>query len=212
MLVSRDTQFFEGVSVLVENDGCGKIVGNAECYQDTLEKVHDLFPDIILIDLENPVNKYKRLITELRKSADNTRILLVGQYSSSKVVFNGIKAGVAGYISRNDLSSSLPSAIMHVYQGRCFLSPPITTMIVNGCLKKWRVSEVEPYDKLTEREKEILSLLGKGYSSRVIAGTLNVSVKTILNQRSKINKKLNIHNTFNLIKYAISKQSTYSNQ
>ena len=118
LLVSENSQFFEGASVIIENNRCGKIAGNANCYRETLEKVADLLPDIMLIDLDNPISKYSQLIATLRKSTDTTKILMVGPYHNSKVVFDGIKAGAVGFISQNDLISLLPSAIMHILHGR----------------------------------------------------------------------------------------------
>ena len=211
MLVSENSQFFEGASVIIENNRYGKIAGNANCYRETLEKVADLLPDIMLIDLDNPISKYSQLIATLRKSTDTTKILMVGPYHNSKVVFDGIKAGAVGFISQNDLISLLPSAIMHILHGRYFLSPPITTMMVKRYLEQNLLTQKDRYSKLTNREKEILLLIGEGYGSRVIADLLNISVRTVSNHRSKINHKLDIHTTGGLIKYAIKRQSTNAN-
>ncbi len=208
MLVSRDNLFFEDVGILLENNRCCSVIGRASCYSDVIEKLNEWFPDVIIIDVSKPVTGCARLIKAIKENIKSTHILMAGTPENSRVIFNGLKAGATGFISTDDLIHLLPSAVMHAYHGRNFLSPPITTMMVKRYLEYNSLNQEDPYNKLTNREKEILQLIGEGYGSRIIANRLNISMRTVSGHRWKINRKLDIHTAVGLIKYAISKQST----
>lgn len=108
----------------------------------------------------------------------------------------------AGYIPKRALSSELVSAIRAVHRGDSFLYPSAAAALIEGYRQQ---VEEEPYDRLTEREREILKLIADGHTSREIADMLFISLKTVLGHRAKIMEKLDLHNRTELIKYAMRK-------
>ncbi len=115
---------------------------------------------------------------------------------------SAVKAGAAGYISKKALGSELLTAIRTVNQGDYYFYPSAVAALVDGYRQN---TGVEPYDRLTAREREILKLVAEGHTSRKISDMLHISFKTVQGHRLKIMKKLGIYNRTELIKYAMRK-------
>jgi DNA-binding NarL/FixJ family response regulator len=117
-----------------------------------------------------------------------------------------LKAGVAGYLLKRAVGSDLISAIKAVNRGEIYLFSSIAAEVVSGYLNRFREPSVEdPYEKLTDREKQVLKLLAEGHTHKEIARILNISVKTVIAHNTNINEKLNIHNRSALVKFALQK-------
>jgi two-component system response regulator NreC len=130
------------------------------------------------------------------------KILVLTQHDNKEYILSVIKTGASGYVPKRALGSELVSAIRAVHKGDSFLYPSAATALMEEYLQQ---AEEEPYDRLTQREREILKLIADGYSSREIADMLFISMKTTQGHRAKIMEKLNLHNRTELIKYAMRK-------
>ena len=139
----------------------------------------------------------------IRKKNPAIRVIILTQYDNKEYVLSAVKAGAAGYLPKRALGSELVSAIRAVHQGDSFLYPSAALTLIEGYLQ--RSEEEAPYDRLTDREREILRLIAEGHSSREVADTLSISLKTVSNHRAKIMEKLDIHNRTEIIRYAIGK-------
>jgi len=118
-----------------------------------------------------------------------------------------IEAGARGFVTKMSSSSELASAIQAVYRGDSFLSPSAAAALVDECQQKTTAEgEQDPYQHLTDREREVLKLVAEGYTAREIAEVLVVSPKTVEWYRTNLMNKLNIHNKTDLIKFAIRKR------
>ncbi len=138
----------------------------------------------------------------ITKKNPKVKVLILTQHDNREYILSAIKAGVAGYVPKRAMGSELVSAIRAVYKGESFLYPSAASALIEVYLRQ---SEDEPYDRLTDREREILKLIAEGHTSREIAERLFISLKTVLGHRTKIMEKLDIHNRTELIKYAMRK-------
>jgi DNA-binding NarL/FixJ family response regulator len=136
------------------------------------------------------------------KEKPKVKVLILTQHDNKEYVLSAIKSGATGYVPKRALGSELISAIRAVYRGDSVLYPSAAAALIEDYRLQ---AEVDPYDRLTAREREILKLIAEGHTSQKIADMLVISLKTVLGHRTKIMEKLNIHNRTELIKYAMRK-------
>jgi DNA-binding NarL/FixJ family response regulator len=183
-----------------------KVIGEAENGLDAIEKVKSLNPDIVLMDISMPkLGGYEATI-EIKKIDPHIKIIVLTQYEDKEYILRFLKIGASGYIPKRAIGKELVEAIRSVHKGETYLHPSIAGQVVDGLIrnKDW-LKVKDPYDKLTDREKQILKLLAEGYTHKEIAGMLNISVKTAIAHQYNISEKLNLHTKFELIKFAIKK-------
>ena len=192
----------DGIRALLSIHDDIEIVGEASEGKEAIEKTQELTPDVIIMDIAMPGLDGLEATRRIIKKHPKTKVLVLTQHDNKEYVLSTIKAGASGYVTKRALGSELISAIRAIHQGYSFLYPSIATALIQGYLDQ--VHE-EPYDELTGREREILKLIAEGHTSRQIADTLFVSVKTVQGHRMKIMKKLDLHNRTELIKYAMRK-------
>ena len=178
------------------------MVGEASEGKEALEKVKELQPDVVVMDIAMPDMDGMEATRRITKDKSKTKVLILTQHDNKEYVLSAIKAGASGYVPKRALGSDLISAIRAVYRGDSFLYPSATAALVEYYRQR---AEVEPYDRLTVREREILGLIAEGHTSQEIANMLVLSLKTVLGHRTKIMEKLDLHNRTELIKYAMRK-------
>jgi len=184
-----------------------EIVGEAADGRESVEKVRRLMPDIVLMDLAMPIMGGLEATRRIRKEFPATKVLALTQYDDSEYVIPVIEAGARGFVTKMSSSSELASAIQAVYRGESYLSPSAAAAIVDECQQRTIVEgEQDPYQHLTDREREVLKLVAEGYTAREIAELLVVSPKTVDWYKTSLMNKLNIHNKTDLIKFAIRKR------
>jgi DNA-binding NarL/FixJ family response regulator len=143
----------------------------------------------------------------IRKEFPATKVLAVTQYDDSEYVIPVIEAGARGFVTKMASPLELASAIQAVYRGDSFLSPSAAAILIEECqLKTDAEGEKDSYQLLTDRERETLKLIAEGHTAREIAEVLVVSPKTVEWYKTNLMRKLNLHNTADLIKYAIRKR------
>jgi len=193
----------DGIRALLSVHDDIEIVGEASEGKEAIEKVQELVPDVVIMDIAMPGMDGLEATRRIRKKNPRTKVLVLTQHDNKEYVLSVIKAGAAGYVPKRALGSELVSAIRAVRQGDSFLYPSAAAALIEDYLQQ--AEGEEPYDRLTAREREILKLIADGHTSREIADMLFLSLKTVLGHRTKIMEKLNLHNRTELIKYAIRK-------
>jgi len=134
-------------------------------------------------------------------------VLALTQYDDSEYVVPVIEAGARGFVTKMSAFSELASAIQAAYRGESFLSPSAAAALVEECQQRMDgEGEKDPYQQLTDREREVLKLVAEGHTAREIAGMLVVAPKTVEWYKTSLMNKLNIHNKTDLIKFAIRKR------
>jgi len=184
-----------------------EVVGEATNGREAVEKTKQLAPDVILMDLAMPIMSGLDAIRRIRREFPGTKVLALTQYDDSEYVVPVIEAGARGFVTKMAAFSELATAIQAVYNGDSFLSPSAAAALVEECQQKTTAEgEKDPYQLLTDRERETLKLVVEGHTTREIADMLVVSPKTIEWYKTSLMKKLNIHNRTDLIKFAIRKR------
>lgn len=192
----------EGIRLLLGLQEDIEIVGEASDGFEAIKKVQELTPDVIIMDIAMPNMDGLEAIRRIKKKNPKIRILVLTQHDNKEYVLSAIKAGSSGYVTKSALGSELVSAVRTVYNGEAFLYPTAATALVGGYLHH---SEEDPYDSLTNREKEVLKLVAEGYTSRQIGEQLLLCEKTVTGHRTRLMGKLDLHNRTELVKYAIRK-------
>lgn len=192
----------EGIRLLLGLQEDIEIIGEASDGFEAIKKVQELTPDVIIMDIAMPNMDGLEAIRRIKKKNPKIRILVLTQHDNKEYVLSAIKAGSSGYVTKSALGSELVSAVRTVYNGEAFLYPTAATALVGGYLHR---SEEDPYDSLTNREKEILKLVAEGHTSRQIGELLLLCEKTVTGHRTRLMGKLDLHNRTELVKYAIRK-------
>ena len=206
LVVDDHTLVRDGIRALLSLAADIEVVGEASDGKAALQKVRQLAPDVVLMDLAMPTMGGLEATRRIRREFSGTKVLALTQYDDSEYVIPIIEAGARGFITKNAAFSELASAIQAVYNGDSFLTPSAATALVEEYQQKpTEKGEKDPYQQLTDREREVLKLVVDGHTAREIADMLVVSPKTVEWYKTSLMNKLNIHNRADLIKYAIRK-------
>jgi len=207
LIVDDHTLVRDGIRALLSLVADIEVVGEAANGKEGLEKVKELAPNVVLMDLSMPIMGGLEATRRIHKEFPETKVLALTQYDDSEYVIPVIEAGASGFVTKMGAFSELSSAIQAVYRGESFLSSSAAAALVDECRQKaGGEGERDPYQQLTDREREVLKLLAEGHTAREIADMLVVSPKTVEGYRTSLMNKLNIHNKTELIKYAIRKR------
>lgn len=182
-----------------------RVVGEAANGREAVEKTIKLKPDVAIIDLSMPELDGVEVVRQVREAAPETKVLVLTMHESDQMVKRALDAGAHGYILKSDLTECLAKAVKAVAEGKRFLTPKISEIVLEGFLNKanrHRQGERESA-RTTPREIEIIRLLAGGKSNKEIAVELAIAVRTVETHRSKIMLKLGLHSLADLIHYAI---------
>lgn len=194
----------EGIRALLSLYPDLEVVGEASDGLEAITKARQLAPDIVLMDVAMPGLGGLEATIEIRKQTPGSRVVILTQHDDSEYIFPILKAGASGYVLKKAVGTELVAAIRAVHQGGSFLYPSVATAVIEGYVQKSQVPE-PTYERLTDREKQVLKLIAEGRSNREIAELLSLSVKTVIAHRANLMEKLDIHNRTDLVKYAIRK-------
>lgn len=193
----------EGLRSLLSRQPDIEIVGEAIDGRKAVELVREIVPDVIMMDITMPnlngVDATRHIVREFPE----TKVIALSMHSSSIFVADMIKAGVSGYLLKDCLFDEVVEAIRIVYDGGTYISPGIVSVIVNDYVNRLTGVRGLPLEALTDREREVLQLIGEGKNTKQIARELHLSTKAIEANRRKIMDKLNSQSVAGLVKWAI---------
>ena len=179
-----------------------KVVGEASDGVDAIQKVKELAPDVVLMDIDMPQKDGLEVTNVLRKQSPNVKVLILSMQSNRDTVLRIIKAGARGYVLKDAPTDELVRAIESVNAGEAFFSPSVAQIALNQYLTD--TDETKPLAKLSERESEVVALIAEGKSNKEIAMHLGIGVRTIETHRERIMRKLDIHSVAGLTRFAIA--------
>jgi len=207
LIVDDHTLVRDGIRALLSLVADIEVVGEAANGREGLEKVAELAPDVVLMDLSMPIMSGLEATRRIRREFPKVRVLALTQYDDSEYVIPVIEAGARGFVTKMVAFSELASAIQAVYRGDSYLSPSAAAALIEECQQKFSTEgDKDPYQQLTDREREVLKLVAEGHTAREIADMLVVSPKTVEWYKTSLMNKLNIHSKTDLIKFAIRKR------
>jgi two-component system, NarL family, response regulator NreC len=188
----------QGLKLLLEREGFN-VVGEASEGQMAVQMVLRICPDVAVFDIGMPILNGLDAARELRRTSPRTKTILLTRHDENQYVTEALRAGVKGYVLKNQESTDLVHAIRQVSRGEIYLSPSISRIVAEAFLSK--TSPVP--NPLTSRERQVLQLIVEGKSSKEIAALLGISIKTAETHRTRLMQKLDIHDVASLVRYAI---------
>jgi DNA-binding NarL/FixJ family response regulator len=206
LLVEDHTIVRKGLRALLEGQSDIQVVGEAEDGRQALEQVQQLLPDVVLMDIGMPGLNGLEATRQIKHQFPKTKVVVLTMHTNAEYIFNVLQAGASGYLIKQAATEEVISAIRAVYRGESFLSPSISTKVIEEYLRRAGKTElVDPFERLTSREREVLQLIAEGHSTQEIATLLYVSGKTVETHRARLMEKLDIHTIAELTQYAIRK-------
>lgn len=206
LLAEDHTIVRKGLCSLLNETKTIQVIGEAENGRITLELVENLHPDIVVMDISMPLLNGLEATRQIKKRFPETKVLILTMHVNEEYIFEIIDVGASGYIVKKAAPEELIMAIKAVAKGETFFSPSVSSKIVNKILREKNLKKNRPfYSPLTDREREVLQLIAEGHTNRKIADMLFISPKTVETHRSHILKKLDLHSTADVTKYAIEK-------
>ena len=206
LIVEDHTLLRAGLRALLLQDPNIEIVGEANNGRDAVQVVGLLAPHLVLMDLSMPGMNGIEAIMDIKRRYPETRVLVLTIHKTDEYIHESLRAGADGYILKDATYDELRIAVRSVLNGKTYLSPDISSRVINGYLGKGNApTGVNPWDSLTHREREVLKLVAEGHPNKYIAEFYCLSVKTVEKHRSNLMKKLDLHNASTLTAYAIEK-------
>ena len=196
----------EGVKRILMAEPDLEVVAEAEDGVEAVEQAKQLKPDVAVLDISMPGINGIEATKQIKAALPETHILALTMHTDDAYVFQLLKAGASGYVLKRAAATDLVQAIRAAQRGEAFLYPSVAKAVVADYLKQVESGEArETYDGLTDREKEILTLVAEGAANQDIAHRLSISIKTVQTHRAHIMEKLNLHDRSMLVRYAIRK-------
>ena len=205
LIVDDHPMFREGLKTIISRNTSYEVVGEAGTVRQCLQLVKELKPDLVLLDISLPDQKGFDFVRDIVNLSINIRILVVSVHSKIDYIVRAFQAGVNGYVVKESAADKLLDGISCVLKGDYFMDTSVSQQVVKklaGLKAEEKVVSGSDYDTLTPREQEIMVLLAEGLSLKNVADKLFISNKTVENHRSNIMRKLGLHSTIELVRYA----------
>jgi two-component system, NarL family, response regulator NreC len=203
LLADDHVIFRQGLRSLLEQAGMA-VIGEASDGHEALRIAHARRPDVAVLDIAMPHLNGLETARRLRETMPQTKSVVLTMHTEDPYVLEALQAGVVGYVLKTQAAVDLVQAIHEVLQGAIYLSPRVAHAVVQAYLTKADL----PPDPLTSREREILQRIAEGQTTKEIAQRLGLSVKTVESHRLRMMRKLDIHETATLVRYAIRRGLT----
>jgi DNA-binding NarL/FixJ family response regulator len=206
VLADDHTILREGLRALLSADPNFDIVGEAKDGREAVRCVEKLEPNLLLMDLSMPRMSGIDAISEIKRRYSKTKIIALTVHKTEEYLLTTLQAGVDGYVLKDATHDELVMAIHNVMAGKRYLSPGISGKVIEGYLEGKEDSQSgSSWQKLSQREREVLKLIAEGYKNKEIAEDLCISLKTVEKHRANLMKKLDLHNAAGLTVYAVDK-------
>jgi len=194
----------QGLSQVINSEADMEICGEAEDAPQAMKGVGPANPDVIIVDISLRGNNGLELIKNLKAIHENIPVLVFSMHDESIYAQRALRAGAKAYVMKKESPNKVVEAIRSIIKGEIYVSPSVADQvlqqIVNG---PNNATSTSPIDRLTDRELEVVQLVGRGLSSREIAESLNLSVKTIESHRAHVKEKLNLRNATELVQFSV---------
>jgi DNA-binding NarL/FixJ family response regulator len=197
-----------GIKSLLQPHPGWEICGEAHTGREAVEKAEELRPDVVILDISMPDLNGVEAARRIRTSSPNTEVLIFSMHYSDQSIREILAAGVRGYVAKSDSDRDLVIAVETLANHKPFFTPRATEVILGSFDGKppraWMPESI--HGRLTSREREVVQLLAEGKSSKEVASSLGISVKTVETHRANIMRKLQLHTVTDLVRYAVRNQ------
>jgi DNA-binding NarL/FixJ family response regulator len=195
----------QGFRRILEERSDWEIVGEASDGREAVKQVQALQPDVAILDIGMPLlNGIEATRQIIRQNGGRTRVLILSMHINEAYITRALQAGAIGYLLKDSADADLVLGVSAVALGKSFFSPAVAKVMLDDYVRHLAAKGVEDrYDSLSEREREIFQLVAEGHSNKEIAELLKVSPTTVETHRAHILQKLDVHNTAELVLYAV---------
>jgi len=205
VLVDDHALVRQGFRRILEDDPELQVVGEASNGLDAIGLVKKTDPDVVVMDMAMPEMSGLHATMELMKQRPGTKVLILSMYSDEQYVRNALDAGAKGYILKNAIENDLTRAVKAVASGEQYLAPELSSLLIRAIQTGGFEKTADPYERLTQREKQVLQLIAHGKSNKEIAVMLDLSVNTVAVHRANLMSAHGVHKTAELVLFAVKK-------
>jgi DNA-binding NarL/FixJ family response regulator len=194
-----------GLRGLLEEDGL-TVVGEAADGHEALRLCEELTPALLILDIAMPRLNGIEVAERSQKLSRPPAVIILSMHADESYIVRALAAGARAYLLKSATDEDLIPAVRAVASGRPFFSPTVTTALIDDYVRRLRSRGLtDPFQLLTDREKEVMQLLAEGHSNKEVATMLDLGVSTVETHRSNFMEKLNLHNTAEIVLYAVRK-------
>jgi len=205
MVVDDHSVVREGIKMVLGTDPELKVVGVASSGEEAVAEVHELSPNVVVMDIAMPGLSGFEATRMIREQNPDVKVLALTVHDSEAYVFQMLQAGAVGYVLKRASSEDVIQAVKAAHRGEAILHPSVAKMLITDYLTRVEHGDESSYDTLSDREREILKLIAEGKTNKEIAQMLYLAVKTVQAHRANLMRKLGMHDRTELVKYAIRK-------
>ena len=191
-----------GFRAMLDSLGDVEIVGETGDGREALELIRQHRPDVALLDITMPSLTGLEVAARVANEMQNVRIIILSMHTTEDYIARAVRAGVSGYLLKNADPVELELALRAAVNGQMYMSPTVSKQLVEDYLRRMG-PDAGPEEQLTARQREILQLIAEGKSTKDIAVTLDLSIKTVETHRKDLMDRLGIHDVAGLVRYAI---------
>jgi len=195
----------QGLRHLLEAESNLQVVGEASNGLEAVRLVEKFKPNVLIVDIVMPELNGLEVLRQVKERSPQTCCIVLSMQSADVYVVEALKAGSLGYVLKETGPGELVDAIHQVVEGHRYLSPRISERLIDVLIETTGKAVSDPYQTLTNREREILQMAAEGMSSAAIAKRLTISPRTAELHRGRMMNKLGLHNQTELIRYAIKR-------
>ena len=203
VIVDDHPLFRKGLEELIQSDDSFAVCGEAGNATEAMEVIRKLDPELAIVDLSLPGANGIELIKNIRAEFPKLPILVLSMHDESLYAMRALRAGADGYVMKHEAMANVVHAIHEVFNGRPYLSPAMAAQVITKFAHRDAEGETDPVERLSDRELEILELIGKGKEVRQIAKLLHLSPKTVETHRAHIKDKLDLKNAREVARFAV---------
>jgi two-component system response regulator NreC len=195
-----------GLKLLLERLPDMEVVGEATDGRQAVRLAKELRPDVVIMDIGMPILNGLDAAAQMVRENDRIGIIMLSMHTDESYILRALDVGARGYLLKDRADEDIEPAVKAAALGRRFFSPSIAQALLEDYVRLMRERSVQDsFGLLTEREKEVLQLLAEGKSNKEAAGVLNLSPYTVETHRTNLMQKLNLHNTAEIVLYAVRK-------
>jgi len=192
----------EGLMRIIQSEKDMEVAGSVKNASEAINELSGHPVDVVILDVNMPGRSGLDIIKDIKKLQPKAAVLMLSMYSEERFAIRALKAGASGYLTKDMATEEVISAIRIIHSGRRYITATLAESMANNLQE---TSEKNPHDCLSDREFEVMCMIGAGKSVNEIAEVLSLSSRTVSTYRSRILIKMNLPNTSRIMQYAISK-------